>query len=241
MKPYLQGYRLLIAEDNPTNQIVVARIVEQMGGSFDLASDGVEAIQIFDPSKYDLALLDIEMPKKSGLDVMRHIRDRSDTPKNFPIVALTAYVLSGHRAKIRDAGADAILPKPIVDIDEFGQVLAQALDGRNSGNLVEESLLGLEENMGAEVMPELLQSLVGDLQKLQGDLGTASNPEELSSVAHALKSLAQLAGARRLAEQSAELEASPAAYEDWDEIRKDLQKQMQNLLGEVEAFGARYK
>ncbi len=206
----LSGYHLLIAEDNPTNQIVVAKMIEQLGGTFDMASDGVEAIKIFDPKKHDLALLDIEMPKKSGLEVIRYIRERADTSADFPIIALTAFVLSEHRSKIRDTGADAIIAKPIVDIQKFGEEISTHLPTKSNPDFDAQVLENLRASMGKDVMPELIASLKIDLQNIQGEMNMISSADNqaqmLQSSAHSLASLASMAGALKLTAQSQDVE-----------------------------------
>lgn len=222
MHTILKGYHLLIAEDNPTNQIVVAKMIEQLGGSFDLASDGVEAIQMFDPQKHDLALLDIEMPRKSGLEVISYIRERGDTPQNFPIIALTAFVLSEHKNKIREAGADAVMAKPIIDMRQFGEEIRLHIHNKtgapSSDVRAVDALLALEDELGAAVMPELVSSLKNDLGAIQSALESLlANPQsdanaaQLQSAAHRLSPLAQMLGDDTLAAQASACEGEANA------------------------------
>ncbi len=229
----LDGYHLLIAEDNPTNQIVVAKMIEQLGGTFDMASDGVEAIKLFDPKKHDLALLDIEMPKKSGLEVIRFIRERADTSKEFPIIALTAFVLSEHRSKIRDTGADAIIAKPIVDIQKFGEELATYLNANDERKFDPLALETLRTNMGDEIMPELIASLQSDLRKIQDELRAVPSAENqgeaVKSLAHSLASLAKMTGAVTLAKQAQEAETSAQNSKG-----ADFEAQTQTLIGGID-------
>lgn len=245
----LEGAHLLIAEDNPTNQIVVAKIVQQLGGSFDLASNGVEAIQLFDPEKHDLALLDIEMPKKSGLEVIRYIRDRKDTPREFPIVALTAFVLAEHRAKILDAGANAILAKPIIDIEKFGEELSAHLRG---GTVEIETRVGglrdMASSLGDEVMPELIASLTSDLTMIRSQLAANLSEEDADTEsfrhsAHTLTSLGKMSGDMGLAELSSECEAQ--AHTLKPTCIKAKSEQMISgidvLLAEIQEFERQYQ
>ncbi len=248
VKRILAGHHLLIAEDNPTNQIVVAKMVEQLGGTFDIASDGVEAIQIFDPDTHDLALLDIEMPRKSGLEVIRFIRERQDVPENFPIVALTAFVLSDHRDKILNAGANSILAKPITDLRKFGEDIASQLRGQNGGGGVSLSgLVDLENSMGKEVMPELLASFRNDLEKLQTGLKTLFQDKEqassqLKSIAHSFLPLAQMAGDEGALGRARQIEGEAAKYNEakLQDARDFLVSRIEDILIALKDFSKIY-
>ncbi len=251
MQTILKGYHLLVAEDNPTNQIVVAKMIEQLGGTLDLASDGVEAIQLFDPEKYQLALLDIEMPRKSGLEVIQHIRERNDTPADFPIIALTAFVLNEHKAKIREAGADAVMAKPIVDMRKFGEEIREYIQAKpQSSEAAKEegsALLALEGELGAEVMPELLGSLKQDLQKLQTELQTLANEggeaQALKSAAHSLKPLAKMLGETTLETQAQTVESDALSLDDTTRKAQaqTLIEPLQSALETLENFRKRYE
>jgi len=76
--PDLSGLSILLAEDNITNQMVVTQMLDAMGAHFEIASDGVEALEKFETHDFDVLLLDIEMPRMSGLDVIRSVRSRTD-------------------------------------------------------------------------------------------------------------------------------------------------------------------
>ena len=240
VKKLLNGKHILIAEDNLTNQIVVAKMMDALGGTYDLAADGVEAIQMFDPEIYDLALLDIEMPRKSGLEVIRHIRNFPKVPNNFPIVALTAFVLPNHKVKIREAGATTIISKPIVDIIEFGTSLSKYFE--NSSNPSVEIKHGLNTNvlddlknsLGADITSDLIKNLDIDLEKIYGKLMEISKPvdkEVVSRNTHALLSLAGMAGDDGLVATTQNLNAECKNLSDEDILGAitDILKQIKSL------------
>ena len=74
-----------------------------------VCSDGVEALERFEREPVDLVVVDIEMPRLSGLDVIRAIRARGDARAQVPIVALTAYAMREHRERIAAAGANGLI------------------------------------------------------------------------------------------------------------------------------------
>ena len=204
----LRDNHILVAEDNATNQFVVSEMLKKLGATFDMADDGLEAIALFESHDYDLALLDIEMPRKSGLDVIRHIRDASKVTAQFPIIALTAYVLDEHRTKIMDAGANHIIAKPITDIENFGHTLAlyttssAGAPKTNEFEIRAEALSDLKDTLGADVMNEFVRTLRDDLAIIKDSIITLgdseSDREKTRESLHKLISLAGMSGATSL-------------------------------------------
>jgi len=124
----LDGMRVLLAEDNPTNQMVAMQMLESLGADVAIANDGVEALEILEHESFDVALIDIEMPRISGIDLIRRLREAGDLYAGMPMIALTAYVMREHRAAIDEAGADGIIAKPILSIDQFGDEILKIVD-----------------------------------------------------------------------------------------------------------------
>ena len=116
----LAGMTILLAEDNPTNQLVAVQMLESLGAEVTLAVDGAEALVILGGRSFDAALIDIEMPRVSGIDLIRRARADPGPVADMPMIALTAYVMREQRAAIEEAGADGIIAKPILSIEKFG-------------------------------------------------------------------------------------------------------------------------
>lgn len=125
--PDLSGLRVLVAEDSATNQALMQAMLRRMGAAPVPAADGIEAIARLAEGPMGLALVDIEMPRLSGLEVIRWIRAQPAPLARLPVLAVTAYMLRANREVIFAAGADGILPKPIHGIESFGQAIAAAL------------------------------------------------------------------------------------------------------------------
>ncbi|MCP5157643.1 MAG: CHASE domain-containing protein [Ectothiorhodospiraceae bacterium] len=105
---------VLLAEDNPVNQRVAAAMLRKRGHRVTVAVDGVEAVQAAHDQEFDLVLMDVQMPRLSGLDATRRIRAHErDTGRHLPIVALTAHAMPEDRQRCLDAGMDDYLDKPI--------------------------------------------------------------------------------------------------------------------------------
>ncbi len=106
--------RILLAEDNLVNQKLVRRLLERRGYSIIVANDGAEALEAFGRERFDLVLMDVQMPKMGGFEATGKIREReSGTGRRLPIIALTAHAMQGDRERCLRAGMDDYLSKPI--------------------------------------------------------------------------------------------------------------------------------
>ncbi len=217
--PDLTGLRVLLAEDNPTNQMVASQMLRSLNAEVSICSDGVEALERFEEEAVDLVVVDIEMPRLSGLDVIRTIRARTDARAHVPIVALTAYAMREHRERIAAAGADGLISKPITSVEALGRGLAAHVKrpgraearvtpapetGEDAGTVPVIDLAvyrALCDAIGPEVMSELLDKVVTDLLNAQRELAGALDAvarEPIRSASHILISVAGALGAVRL-------------------------------------------
>jgi two-component system aerobic respiration control sensor histidine kinase ArcB len=216
--PDLRGRRILVAEDNPTNQMVAREILAAMGAEVDLAGDGREALIRFEEGQFDLVLVDIEMPHVSGLEVIRRIRARSDARARTPIVALTAYSMQDHRLRIAEAGADGLISKPIVSATAFGAAIAQhirtdappetAADPDEMPAIDRVAFDSLVASIGPTMMSELLERIVSDLRDARDTLGAALAAGDIAGIrttSHILISVAGAFGAARLQARASQL------------------------------------
>ena len=113
--------RILLAEDNPINQIIAQAMLETLGlNHVDLVENGKQAIQHLIEADYDLVLMDVQMPECDGLEASRHIRGRSvhagmAAVRNplIPVIALTANTMSADIAECLKAGMNGHLGKPL--------------------------------------------------------------------------------------------------------------------------------
>jgi len=106
--------RILVADDDPINQRVVQKLLERVHCEADVVANGLEVLARLDEQRYDLILLDCQMPLMDGFTVARHIRQReSASAQRTPIIALTASALEDDRERAVEAGMDDWLVKPI--------------------------------------------------------------------------------------------------------------------------------
>jgi len=107
-------YRVLVAEDNIINQKLLTRLLERAGHEVRLAGNGREALAAFEGERFDLVLMDLQMPEMDGLEAAERIRERErQTGGRVPIVAVTTSSSDDDRRRCLDAGMDDLVPKPV--------------------------------------------------------------------------------------------------------------------------------
>ena len=118
-KKRLKGIKVLVAEDNPTNQEIALAILEGAGMVVEVVKNGSEAVEAFQGGGFDAILMDIQMPEMDGYEATRMIRRREEESgivrrtERIPIIAMTAHAMKGDEEKCLEAGMDAYVSKPI--------------------------------------------------------------------------------------------------------------------------------
>jgi signal transduction histidine kinase/FixJ family two-component response regulator len=108
------GLEVLVAEDNRVNQLVAVRLLERLGHRATLANNGREALEILAGRRFDLVLMDMQMPEVDGLEATRTIRKMEPGgQQHLPIIAMTANAISGDRDRCIQAGMDGYVSKPV--------------------------------------------------------------------------------------------------------------------------------
>jgi two-component system, sensor histidine kinase and response regulator len=219
------GGRVLVVEDNPVNQMVAQRFLERLGCEVQVAGDGAEAVETTARERFDLILMDMQMPVMDGTSATRAIRARERGGHRTPIVALTANVLAGQFQSCMDAGMDDVLGKPLdpqrlQDVLErfvlrapagaFGPVerppgpdLASApLDLARLG-----SLAGDDTAFMRELLATFRASAASALADMRGAVA-ADDRERLRRAAHKLKGGSDNIGATQLRDLASHLETA---------------------------------
>jgi len=245
------GRLILVAEDNPTNRLVIARQLTRLGLAFDMAEDGEAAWDALSSTRFDLLLTDCAMPRLDGYDLARRIR-ASETDRHLPIIALTANAMEEDAQRCLSAGMDAYLSKPVA-LDRLAEMIATYLPQRAEPAPPPPEptpppppapidLAALTEILG-EADPDLFGEILTFFVEAFGELSerlnaaiTARDRAALRATAHAAKGAARNAASPALAECLATLEAT-AEKDKWPALAKKV-KAAEAAFAEVRAFVA---
>jgi signal transduction histidine kinase/CheY-like chemotaxis protein len=203
----LKGSKILLAEDNKTNQEIIIGLLEHSGIIIDIANDGIEAIDKFKNNDYELILMDLQMPNMDGYEATKMIRKQN---QNIPIIALTANAMKEDIQKTKQAGMNKHLNKPI-EVEKLYKTLLEYVSKKTDAIDVEQldsddnALLPQFETLNIEAALKLV------LNNKQIVLNTAKgllefknvkleelNSEELKRTAHTIKGLAGSLAASKL-------------------------------------------
>lgn len=256
----LRGVRVMLAEDNVTNQLVATQMLENLGAAVDVAADGAIALRLLAEKDYDLLLVDIEMPRVSGLEVIRKVRAGAAPLADRPIIALTAYAMKEHRETISQAGADGLIPKPIISIEQFGRDILKYMDAAAvrradaarvevedgakaaAGATIDTTIFDtLANSIGADAMKGLLSKVEDDLTAVRDQIVDAvatGDTFQMRSATHILISVAGAVGGVKLQAQAEEL--NQIAHEgDYARMRELSRAALVELEGLLEFVGSR--
>lgn len=130
-------YKILLADDNPMNLGLTARLLKNKGHQVTTAENGKEAVDRFLEDTFDIILMDLEMPLISGIEAARQIRAKEkasaiDTPDYTPIVAMTAHDQETERTACLVVGMDGFISKPI-DIKTLSQTMQEIIEASQPG------------------------------------------------------------------------------------------------------------
>ncbi len=198
--------QVLVAEDNAANQALLRIILDRYGVDYTIVDDGIDAVEAYKRSRYDLVLMDEQMPRMNGIDAMQRIHEFevSEGRERTPIVAVTANVVKGVREHGIRAGYDHFLGKPIA-LKELEELFERYLEAaapvealpEPEPETAEPHLEGLDmEKLRTELMLEpeeiimLLQVFVKKIASLRNDLLHAIQADAyatIAKVAHSIK------------------------------------------------------
>jgi len=217
--------RILVAEDNATNQTIICKLLESAGHTVLLASDGEQALDLYEEGNAELAILDFNMPERNGLEVATTIRTMEPTGTRLPVIILSASVTAEARDRARQAGADEFVGKPfeaaalLQVIDRLArragrqQVRSHHTTTRQASTiaLIDHARIQDVERIShnAEFLWQLLRGFHSDVESLLVRLDTAvaaGQRATIADIAHAIRGAALGIGAQQLAAQCCGIE-----------------------------------
>ena len=209
------GLRILLAEDNRTNRLVVGTILEKLGHTVHTVEDGRAAVEAVQRDRYDLVLMDVMMPEMDGYAACRAIRALPGAVSRLPIVALTANALPEDEAAAKAAGMSDFATKPITRA-RLQQIVARACPAgerpstalpQGPGAMDRATLDRFVAEMGADMAQEIIAVFLRDTRsRLAAMPDLLGDRNRLSREAHSLKSAAATLGLNGLAAGAARIE-----------------------------------
>ena len=208
------GARVLVAEDNPVNQLVIQGMLAKRGLMADVVATGVEALEVLDHERHAAVLMDVQMPELDGHETTRRIRAAENGSRRVPIIALTAGALEGDREAALEAGMDDYLPKPLRP-EALDAVLERwvgtAAPPAPAEPIFDDSRIrGFRENY-PDIVDRLVALFADSTPPLLDQLDAAARDRDddlVRRLAHKLKSSCDNVGATRMAALCRTLEQS---------------------------------
>jgi PAS domain S-box-containing protein len=225
-----QGARILVAEDNPTNQVVAFGMLRKLGyEDVAIANDGREACEMVSREHFDLVLMDCQMPHMDGYEATRRLRAAGS---EVPIVAMTANAIKGDRERCIEAGMNDYLPKPI-DLKVMRGMLARWVAPQPSrladlplfDETAMHSRFGNDTELEQVALATFRQSVPPLLAKMRTALQKGDR-KQVGLLAHSAKGGGSMISAERYAAIAGLLEerAAVAPHEDLQRLVEDLER-----------------
>ncbi len=241
----ISGLKILVAEDNEINQMVMKEVLTHFGSDYLIAENGVEAVDAFKKDKYDLVLMDIRMPEMDGIEATKLIRnyENENNLESVPIIALTAQIFREENEKCMNAGMDYIITKPINIsklvklVDTYGkQNKKQIAESENSNKEELEDAYDkikniLFKNYGQEMIVSLVELFRSKSKEYMQEIETAYQNNDFNALeasAHKLKGAVSNFRYDKATDAAANLERK-ARYKDANDFDSGLADLKQSL------------
>lgn len=239
---------VLVAEDNRINQMLVTKLLEQAGHTVAVAGDGIEAVEAVRRGRFDVVLMDVQMPEMDGPAATAAIRALPGAAGRIPVIALTANALVGDRERYLAAGMDDYLAKPL-DPERLNAALARAIAGvpppaaearapRPEG-FDPSKLYELRDLVERSAFRSMLAALPGGFAEQAEAIRRAPDAAARRDAAHTLKGLAANFGAFAVEAVARKLEAPgepidlKPLFAELDTALADTAREIESLLAEA--------
>ena len=229
-------YSILVVEDNPINVLVATSLLEKMGHTVQVASNGLEAVSMLSGIEVDLVLMDLEMPEMDGFSAAKAIRGgkSGEAARNIPIIAMSAHAMSGVKDRCSKAGMDSYIAKPVqyLALQEaiFRVMSEEGVDVRkvvepvsHTGKVVDREKAEAMYQGDTELYTELCSLFLKDVQDEIVTLKQALGTDESAArrIVHTMKSSCAAICAPRAREAAILLEKN-LINEDFDGVHEQL-------------------
>ena len=221
--PDLSQLRVLIAEDNKTNQLITSRYLSHFGCQFEIANNGIEAVEKVMMNDFDIILMDISMPELNGYEATSKIRSIENKKKSeLPIIAFTAYASKDDQAKIAESKMDGFIPKPF-SREQLAKVILDNLNLRKdktaqistseTSNITEFDIAILDtilEDMEPEAVTNIFNEFNNDVQRYLSNANDGlenKSSELLERASHGIQGVSGMFGALQLSELAGRVNA----------------------------------
>ncbi len=239
--------RVLVAEDNAINQVLIVRLLVKLGHASVLAQNGKEAVALACSQEFDLVFMDVQMPEMDGLDATRAIRQKEKIDgTHLPIYAMTAHAMKGDRERCLESGMDGYLTKPIRFSDVEQTLAGLDSEATMADETIKENIpiavsdtwnkAEAVERLGGdeELLRELVEIFVAESPKLLAKLRDAicsSDADGVMRGAHSIKGELSCLGAIAAANRAQKLETMGSNKEmaGAPEMFRSLEREMQAI------------
>ncbi|MEQ8191038.1 MAG: response regulator [Candidatus Eremiobacterota bacterium] len=240
---------ILLAEDVLTNQKLATSLLKKRGHSVVVANNGKEAVEIFSREKFDLILMDIQMPVLDGIQATGLIRER-DT--DIPIIAMTAHAMKGDREKFLSEGMNDYIAKPLKIKEVFEVIekytsvsgeISEAVSQEVSRSETDDVILNKKESLEAigndeELLKEMYNIFIEEAPSLMKNLKKAMNEGKASDItlnAHSLKSSSGHIGAKAMEKLACQMERAGKNGEisELSDLYENLQKELDKVIAVI--------
>jgi two-component system sensor histidine kinase/response regulator len=241
-----RALRILLVEDNRVNQFLAMELLTVRGHSVTVATGGRESLAIHDRERFDLVLLDVQMPDMDGIEVVKTIRKREAAGvRRTPVISMTAHAMKGDRERFLDAGMDEYVSKPI-RVEELFEAIEKVMPPPPGTDVT--TRLALDRTAALTKVrnkPELLRDLIRifleDGPRYMGEMkkGLADHDgRALSSAGHTIKGSSAYLGAEVVHRLAARIETlgSEGKFDEAAVAVADMEREMARLNAELEKF-----
>jgi PAS domain S-box-containing protein len=241
---FLAGLKFLVAEDNPINQKVTEHVLRKAGADVTIAGDGEEAIRLLASQRFDLIVMDLQMPVMDGYAATRHIRQvlRLDTP----VLAMTASAIKGERLRCLEAGMNEYMSKPF-EFADFYQRVGRMIRATNELPVPDVRSkptgvfdLSLLSEVGDEdYIRDIIQTFIDSLPVQVTELETAvssCDPDRVYVIAHRLRGSTGMLQATALSDRLGRLERLAKEKTDGRSLVEELLPLFEQLRSELRNY-----